>query len=158
VQVRRFVPLSLLNPLLLIASTSLFVAACNDSSRIVNEEPEPVIVGIAGPKNNAVACDPKTTGGACPLSISVSFRLPEDQFVWRAIVRFQGDGSDDGVDRQYQLEYTYGLGTSTDVTVNINAFVPPTILRRGALFTYTVRLLTGAGAESRPSTLTVSVQ
>jgi hypothetical protein len=105
----------------------------------------------------------------------VIFRLPADQFVWKALVRFQGDGSDLGVDRDYSIGTprvapdggplpdrivapTFGKGPDVDVPVAIDAIVPPTVLRNGALLTYTVRLLTGAGAESSPTPLTVSIQ
>jgi hypothetical protein len=115
-------------------------------------------VDAAGPKDAVVACEPKAVGGACPLAIRVTFRLREDQFVNKAIVRFQGDGGDVGVDRAYLLNATFGKGEAVDVSVTINANVPPAILQRGALFTYTVRLVTGQGEESATSTLTVSVQ
>lgn len=115
-------------------------------------------MSVAGPKDSVVACDPKVVGGACALPLSVTFRLPEDQFVSKALVRFQGDGSDQGVDREYLLDQVFGKGSATDVTVAVAANVPPTVLRTGALFTYTVRLVTGAGEESSAPTLTVSVQ
>src|SRR5690606_16419496 len=101
-------------------------------------------------------------GGNCPLPINVTFRLAEPHFVSKAIVRFQGDGSDEGVDRNYPIEDPFekgaGKGEGVDVSIVVDARVPGTILRRGALLTYGVRLLTGAGEESTPSTLTVSVQ
>ena len=43
------------------------------------------------------------------------------------------------------------------MTVTVNAAIPTDILRRGALYTYEVRLVTGAGGVSLPTTLTVSV-
>lgn len=132
-------------------------AGCNDSAGYSEPAPRPQIVNVQGPKDSVVTCDPKATGGACPLAISVTFRLPEDQFVWKAYVRFQGDGSDDGVDRPYLLEYTYGRGAA-DVGVTINAGIPPTILNRSQLFSYSVRLVTGAGEESTAAKLSVSVQ
>jgi hypothetical protein len=132
-------------------------AGCNDSAGYSEPAPRPQIVGVQGPKDAVVTCDPKTTGGACPVAISVTFRLPEDQFVWKAYVAFQGDGSDDGVDRPYLLEYTYGRG-SADVGVTINAGIPPTILNRSQLFSYSVRLVTGLGEESAAAKLSVSVQ
>ena len=46
---------------------------------------------------------------------------------------------------------------ATDVSVTIDAAVPTDILRRGALYTYEVRLISGTGAVSVPSTLTISV-
>ncbi len=134
------------------------VAACTDSSEYVVPGPRPQIVSVTGPKDAIVMCDPSKVGGACALPISVRFRLPEDQFVSKALVRFQGDGSAQGVDRAYVLEPTFGKGNATDVDLTVNASVPPTILRTGALFTYTVRLVTGAGEESSVSTLTVSIQ
>jgi hypothetical protein len=144
------------------ATTAAFIfatnAGCNDSAGYDEPAPRPQIVNVQGPKDSVVTCDPKATGGACPLAISVTFRLPEDQFVWKAYVRFQGDGSDDGVDRPYLLEYTYGRGASADVAVTINAGIPPTILNRSQLFSYSVRLVTGVGEESTAAKLSVSVQ
>ena len=134
------------------------IVACNESDGFTEPGPIPQIVNASGPAGAVVTCDPRTAGGGCPLPITVRFRLPEDQFVWKAYVRFQGDGSDLGVDRGYPLERTFGKGDSADVPVTVNASIPPTILRRGALFTYSVRLVTGTGEESATSTLTVSVQ
>lgn len=132
-------------------------AACNDSKGYDEPGPRPLIISVAGPKDSIVQCNPEATGGACPVPVSVTFRLPEDQFIRKAYVRFQGDGSDDGVDRGYPLESAYGKGDAVDTTVTINAAVPATILRAPALFTYTVRLVTGLGEESSPTTLTISV-
>jgi hypothetical protein len=147
------------------AAPSVFIAAalgcivgCNTSNEYSEPGPRPQILNAAGPKDAVVSCDPATVGGACPLPVSVTFRLPEDQFVWKALVRFQGDGSDQGVDRAYLLDQVFGKGSAKDVSVTVNANIPPNIVRTGALFTYTVRLVTGAGEESTVSTLTVSVQ
>jgi hypothetical protein len=134
------------------------LAACNDSSGFSPPGVRPTIVKAAGPKDATVSCDPKETGGACGLPITVTFRLPADQFVWKAYVRFQGDGGDTGIDHGYLLDRQFGKGEATDVSVTIQAAIPPAILRPSALFTYTVRLVTGAGEESDESTLTVSVQ
>lgn len=136
---------------------AFLVVACNESDVAHEPLPEPQIISVTGPKDGIVTCEPKAGGGACPIAISYVFRLPEAQFVQKAIVRFQGDGSDVGVDRQYALEPTFGKNDG-DVPVVVNASIPPTILRTGALFTYSVRLVTGAGGESPASTLTVSVQ
>jgi hypothetical protein len=143
---------------LLASGGGLLVAAFNDSSGIAELGPRPQIVAIAGPRDGVVACDPAVVGGACPLPINVTFRLAEPHFVTKAIVRFQGDGGDDGVDRDYPVENALGRGDTVDVPLSVNARIPETILRRGALFTYTVRLHTGAGEESTVSTLTISVQ
>lgn len=140
------------------ALATCITAGCTDSSAYDAPGPRPQIVAVAGPKDAAVACDPEVVGGACALPVSVTFRLPEDQFVSKAILRFQGDGGDQGVDRAYSVDPTFGKGTATDVSVAVNANVPPTILRTGALLTYTIRLVTGAGEESPVSTLTVSLQ
>jgi hypothetical protein len=131
--------------------------ACNGSDGYTEPGPRPQIVSMNGPADAVLACDPATVGGACPLPIHVKFRLPEDHFVWKAYVRFQNDGSEDGVDRVYLVAPTYGRNDA-DVDVTIAAYVPPTILRKGATFTYGVRLVTGIGEESPMSTLTVSVQ
>ena len=139
-------------------AAATLLPACNDSSGAGEAGPRPVIANAAGPKDSVVACDPKVVGGACALALSVTFRLPEDQFVWKALVRFQGDGTDQGVDRAYMLDQTYGKGSTTDVSVAVNASVPPPLLRPGALLTYTVRLVTGAGEESAEARLTVSIQ
>jgi hypothetical protein len=144
-------------------------AACNDGTAVTQTAFQPQIVTAQGPQGGVVTCDPTTAGGNCALPIAVTFRLPQGQFVWKAFVRFHGDGSDDGVDHGYPLQAEPDAGTSqvaglvfgngdTPVTVNVAASVPPTILRRGALFTYTVRLVSGNGVESQASTLTVSVQ
>jgi hypothetical protein len=131
--------------------------ACNDSNGFDSPELQPQIVTASGPKGGVVACDPATVGGQCPLPVTVTFRLPKEQFVSKAYVRFQGDGSDTGVDRGYTLPQTFG-NDAADVVVTVPAAIPPTILRRSALFTYTIRLVSGIGKESTPSTLTVSVQ
>lgn len=135
---------------------ALIAVACNESNEVQDNPSPPTIVSVSGPKDGIVTCDPKVGGGVCPIAINVVFRLPKDQFVTKAIVRFQGDGSDIGVDRHYQVEPTFGQ--DGDVPLTVNASIPPTILRTGALFTYTVRLVTGIGSESPASTLTVSVQ
>jgi hypothetical protein len=135
---------------------ALALAACDDESTGAPPGPPPQIVAVAGPANGIVACDPAATGGTCALPITITFRLPEPEFVWKAYVRFQGDGTDAGVDRGYLLPYTIGKG-GADVQVVVNANVPPNLLRRGALFTYSVRLMTGSGAESPSTTLSVSV-
>ncbi len=135
----------------------LLVSACNDSSEYEVAPPRPQITKVEGPTGNAVLCDPATTGGVCPLAIKVTFRLPEDQLVTKAIVRFQGDGNDIGVDRAYALPVTYGKGDA-DVPLAFEALLPATILRRSALFTYSIRLVTGRGEESAATTLTVSNQ
>jgi hypothetical protein len=137
--------------------TCLVAAACNDSAEYHPPAPRPLIVGMTGPANSVVDCNPDRVGGSCPLAIAVRFRLPAEQFVWKAYVRFQGDGGEDGVDRGYLLTPTGGAGPDQDSNVTVNAAIPPTILRSGALFSYGVRLVTGAGEESAPSTLTVSV-
>jgi hypothetical protein len=131
---------------------------CNDSSGFTPPGPKPQIVSAVGPKDGVVSCDPAVVGGNCPLPINITFRLAQGDLVTRALVRFQGDGSDTGVDRAFPLPNVVGKGESVDVPVTVSASIPPTILRRGALFTYSVRLVTGAGDESQPSTLTVSVQ
>ncbi len=143
--------------LLVTCALAALVTGCATSSDYHEPGPLPQITNVTAPKT--LTCEQRASGGACPITISVKFRLPEDQFVSRALVRFQTDGSDIGVDRTYALEYVFGLGTSADVGVTIQAFVPPTVLRPGsALYTYSVRLMTGAGEESVPTTLTVSVQ
>jgi hypothetical protein len=155
-------------------------AACTDSQGFDDPNlPEvPKIVTASGPPGAVVACANDSTdggsfdsgaqpGGTCPLPLQITFRLPKQQFVWKAIVRFRGDGSDDGIDRAYTLANMSDAGLlvgqvfgndAADVVADVNALVPDTIVRRGALFTYTVRLVSGAGFESQPSTLTVSVQ
>src|SRR5688572_28487750 len=90
------------------ACAALSLSACTESNGYSEPGARPQIVNVAGPKDAVVTCDPKAVGGACALPISVTFRLPEDQFVWKAIVRFQGDGGDQGVDRDYLVDYTYG--------------------------------------------------
>ena len=132
--------------------------ACNDSQRYVEPGPIPQIVSVAGPKDGVVRCSPDKSGGACPLPLGVSFRLAEDRFVSKAYVRFQGDGSDVGVDRGYLVTSTWGLGTAQDQTVKVDAVVPATILRVNAQLTYSIRLVTGTGDESTESTLQVTIQ
>jgi len=135
----------------------LALAACDDGGSGAPPGPEPVIVAATGPANGVAACDPAASGGNCVLPVTVTFRLLEPEYVWKAYVRFQGDGTDRGVDRGYLLPFTVGRGAGTDVQVVVNASVPATVLRRGALFTYSVRLVTGSGAESASTTLSVSV-
>lgn len=139
-----------------IAASPLF--ACDNSSSIY-EPPgvEPQKVRVVGPTGGGVRCHPADTGGNCPLPLKITFQLPQGEFVAKAIVTFQGDGNDTGVDRYYAIPYTYGQGDGVDVTLDMEADIPTTILRQNALFTYTVRLVTGAGAQSAVSTLTVSV-
>ncbi|MBX3221758.1 MAG: hypothetical protein KF795_14675 [Labilithrix sp.] len=142
---------------------SLASAACTRSDGWTEPGARPQIVSVTGPSleggtvRNTVECSAKNSGGACPLAVTVSFRLPEDQFVSKAYVRFQNDGSEDGVDREYLLEPRYGEGDAP-VTVLVNAQVPPELIRVGALNRYSVRLLTGAGETSEPSTLPLSIQ
>jgi hypothetical protein len=133
----------------------LAASACNDSSGYHEPGPRPRIVKVDAP--TTVNCAPEDTGGACPIQLGVFFRLPEDQVVTKAYVRFQRDGSDYGVDRGYILPPTFGLGETADASVGIDAAVPPNLLDSGALFTYSVRLVTGLGEESPESTLTITV-
>jgi hypothetical protein len=175
--------------LALVFGPALAAVACNDGTAVTDQAFQPQIVTVQGPPNGVVTCDPTTVGGVCPFGISVTFRLPKAQYVWKAYVRFHGDGSDTGVDRGYLLESVAadagadsGAGAiadagadvdagapavgsptvfgndATPVTVSFEASIPPTILRKGALFTYEVRLVSGNGVESQASTLTVSVQ
>jgi hypothetical protein len=150
----------------LILGAGLVAAACDNKSDIY-EDPgiQPQIVSAAGPAGGAVTCHPVDsvvdgghigTGGNCALDVQVTFHLPQGQFVDKAIVAFEGDGSDVGIDRHYPVANTFGQG-DTDVTVKIPIEVPPSILRENALFTYTVKLVTGAGAQSVATTLTISV-
>jgi hypothetical protein len=138
------------------AASPLF--ACDNSSSIY-EPPgvEPQRVRVVGPPGATLHCRPTETGGNCPLPLKVTFQLPQGEFIAKAIVTFQGDGSDTGVDRYYAVPYTYGQGDGVDVTMEVDADIPTTILRENALFTYTVTLVTGAGARSTATTLTVSV-
>lgn len=138
------------------ASTSLF--ACDNSSSTY-EPPgvRPQHFNVTGPAGGGVRCHPADTGGNCPLPLKLTFQLPKGEFVAKAIVTFQGDGSDTGVDRYYAVPFTYGQGEGTDVTFDLEADIPTTILRQNALFTYSVRVITGSGAESDATTLTVSV-
>jgi hypothetical protein len=131
---------------------------CNDSSDSTPPGPKPQIVTAVGPKDGVVGCDPTVSGGVCPLPITITFRLAEPEIVTKAFVRFQGDGTDVGIDHGYSLPNVPGKGENVDVPVTITSSIPPTILRKGALFTYSVRLVTGTGQESTPSTLTISVQ
>lgn len=159
--------------LFLTAAVAVFpiAVACTDTSADVDATgPDPVIVAVTGPTNNVVQCndpvtltdagtlvDPKENlGGNCPIVLEITFHLPAGQFVNKARVRFQGDGSNVGVDRDYALPQTFGQD-SADVKLTVNAAVPTTILRRGALYSYEVRLVTAAGGVSLPTTLTVSV-
>ncbi|MBX3206571.1 MAG: hypothetical protein KF764_15975 [Labilithrix sp.] len=142
---------------------SLASAACTRSDGWTEPGARPQIVSVTGPSleggtvRNTVECKPEATGGACPIAVAISFRLPEDQFVWKAYVRFQNDGSEDGVEREYLVEPRYGEG-DTPVTALVNAQVPPELIRVGALNRYSVRLLTGIGETSEPSTLPLSIQ
>jgi hypothetical protein len=132
----------------------LALSACNDSKGYSEPGPRPQIVDVTAPAS--VECNSALSGGACPLQIGVTFRLPEDQFVWKAYVRFQADGSDFGVDRGYLLPNTYGLGDTQDVVVGVSADVPPSLVGSETLH-YTVRLVTGAGEHSEESAETVTV-
>jgi hypothetical protein len=155
----------------LAASVFAIAVGCTDTSADIDVTgPQPQIIAAVGPANGVVACnDPVVTtdagtlvdagenlGGNCPISVKLTFHLPPGQFVNKALIRFQGDGSSDGIDRGFTLPQTFGQGT-TDVSVTVDAAVPTDILRRGALYTYEVRLISGAGAVSLPTTLTVSV-
>ena len=135
----------------------LACAACADSKEYLAPGPVPQIVSATGPLGAVATCTPADGGGACPLDLTVVFRLTEASFVTKVIVRFQGDQNDTGVDRSYVVPATVGKGLDTDVTLKFQAAIPSTILRSGALYTYSVRLLTGAGDESTPTALTVSV-
>lgn len=139
-------------------ATLIAMPACNDSKGYDEPSTSLRIVSISGPKDNVVHYDPNSNSGACPLPLGVVFRLPEDQVVTRAYVRFQGDGGDLGVDRGFLVEQTHGKGLDEDASVTVHAAVPPTILRTDALFTYSVRLVTANGDESPESTQTVTVQ
>jgi hypothetical protein len=144
---------------LFFACACVAMAACDESNGDSAPRVRPQIIAASGPKDSVLACDPKASGGSCPLPISVTFRLPKDQFVWKALVRFDGDGSETGVDRGYVIPNTFGEGEGVDVVVTVNAGLPPTILQRGGPpFRYGIRLLTGAGVESTTSTLAISVQ
>ena len=137
-------------------AVTLGSAACNDSSAYEPPGIQPQVVTITGPAGATVVCHPVDTGGNCPLPVTIAFRLPKDHFVTRAIIRFQGDGNDVGIDRFYAVDPTYGKD-GEEVSIVVDADIPSTILRRNALFTYSVVLVTGAGAKSAASTLTVSV-
>ncbi|MCW5832618.1 MAG: hypothetical protein KIS78_09435 [Labilithrix sp.] len=146
-----------------LAAASLLSGACTRSDGWTEPGPRPQIVSVTGPAvaggsvRNTVLCSPDSTGGACPMTLGVTFRLPEDHFVWKALVRFQNDGSEDGVDREYLVEQRFGQG-DTPASVSVNAIIPPELIRPGALNRYSVRLLSGAGELSEPSTLSVSIQ
>ncbi len=137
--------------------------ACTHSDGWSEPGPRPQVTRVVGPSINdgrtrdTVQCSPKVSGGACPMTVTVYFTLPEDQFVSKAYVRFQGDGSDEGVDREYILEPRYGGGVS-EVGVAVSAIVPPSLIRVGALNRYSVRLVTGAGETSERSTLPLSIE
>lgn len=145
------------------AAMLLAAPACTHSDGWSEPGPRPQIVNVVGPSLNlgktrdTVECDPEKSGGACPMTVSVSFILPEDQVVTKAIVRFQNDGSDEGVDRHYLIEPVYG-GGSAPVSAGVSAIVPPSLIRTGALNRYSIRLVTGAGEESEPATLPLSIQ
>lgn len=143
--------------------------ACNDSKGYHDPSASSLrIVSVSGPRDNVVTYDPASNSGACPFSVNVTFRLAEDQFVSMAYVRFQGDGQDDGIDRGHGIVWVnpeggiegraYGAGSENNVTVRVDTAVPPAILRTNAQFTYSVRIMTGAGDESPASTLTLTVQ
>jgi hypothetical protein len=117
--------------------------------------PRPQIVGITAP--STVECTPECSGGACPLTIGVSFSLPPDQFVKQGLVRFQRDGSDIGVDRPYNIEPVYGVDLPGSVSATLSATVPANLVGTGSLFTYSVRLVTGAGEVSEATTLNLTV-
>lgn len=132
-------------------------AGCTDSSAYSEPGPRPQIVSAAV-ASEAVNCAPADTGGACTVNVSVKFRLPDDHFVTTGIVRFQRDGSDEGVDRFYPVrEVKYGLGPATDAEVSVDAVVPPNLVGTGVLFTFSVRIVTGLGEVSDASTLTITV-
>ena len=158
---RRVRPTNLLPLLCVIVGAS--AAGCNDSKGYDEPGPRPQIVRVEGPSlagtdaRDSVACDPDVTGGSCDLPVTVYFRLPADQFVWKAYVRFETDGSDVGFDRAYLVERSFGLGDA-EQSVAVAARVPPNILRVGALLRYSVRLVSGSGEESVPVTLPLSVQ
>ncbi|MBX3213460.1 MAG: hypothetical protein KF850_15590 [Labilithrix sp.] len=146
-----------------LAAALLFAAACTRSDGWYESGPRPHIVSVTGPSlsdgrvRNTVLCSPDATAGACPMTLGVTFRLPEEHFVWKALVRFQNDGSEDGVDREYLVEERFG-GGDADVSVNVPAFVPPGLIRAGTLNRFSVRLVSGAGELSDPSTLAVTIQ
>jgi len=141
--------------------SSVLLLACNDSKEYLVPGPVPQIVRVAGVDGDAgvptASCTPADGGGACPLVVTVVFRLAEGSIVTKAIVRFEGDQNDTGVDHGYVVSPTVGKGAATDVSVTVDAAIPATILRAGALYTYSVRLLTAAGDESIATSLTVSV-
>lgn len=144
----------MLRPLVL---SLVLLAACNDSKEYNPPGPVPQIQSVTGPAGAVATCSLADGGGNCPLEVKVTFRLAEGSFVTKAILTFAGDQDDDGVDHAYVLPPTYGLGAATDVTVTIPGLIPATILRTGALYTYSVRLLTGAGDTSATTSLTVTV-
>lgn len=148
---------SLPTSIVALAGIATGIIGCNDSAGYSEPAPRPQIVGVAGPKDSVVTCDPSVTGGTCAVPVTVTFRLADTELVWKAYVRFQGDGSEEGVDRAYLLPPTYGRNAE-DVSVTVSAQIPPNILARSQLFSYSVRLVTGNGEESTPSKLGVSVQ
>jgi len=139
------------------------LGACNESGPYVEPGPRPVIVGVEGPSledggaRDSVACNVDSSDGSCPITLKVTFRLSPEHFVWKAFLRFDGDGNDTGIDRGYLVSPQYGVDGGTQ-TVEIRAAVPPTVLGRGGLLTYSVRLLTGAGQESDPSSQVLTVE
>jgi len=138
--------------------SSVLLLACNDSKEYVTPGPVPQITKVSGPAVASASCTPSDGGGGgCGLMVTVQFRLADGSFVTKAIVRFEGDQNDTGVDHGYVVSPTVGKGDSTDVSVVVDAQIPATILRAGALYTYSIRLLTGAGDESLATTLSVSV-
>ena len=141
--------------------------ACNDSKGYHEPSSTLRIVSVTGPKDNALTCDSRANTGACPFSVNVTFRLPAEQFVWKAYVRFQGDGDDVGVDRAFDVVglndagvsgRVFGAGPETDVAVRIDTAVPPAVLGTNTQLTYSVRMVTGAGDESTEATLKLTVQ
>lgn len=139
-------------------ASSLFMASACDKGTYYGPQPRPTITKAALSGATTVNCWPGDTGGACPISVIVSFRLPEDQFITGGIVRFQHDGSDRGVDHFFPLpESRFGAGEDKDVSISIDTAVPPTLVGVGTLRTFSVRLQTGAGEESDESTLQITV-
>ena len=105
-------------PAAICASVLPIAVACTDTSADIDVTgPQPQIVAAVGPPNGVVACnDPVLTtdagaivdagenlGGSCPIAVTITFHLPQGQFVNKALVRFQGDGSSDGIDRGFVL-------------------------------------------------------
>jgi hypothetical protein len=148
----------------LVLSLGLLLAACTDSKEYNVPGPTPTIVSASGPRGSIATCNVADGGGSCPLTVHVVFRLAEGSFVTKAILRFEGDQVDTGVDHAYVVPPTYGKGATdpdgggaNDVGLDVNASIPSTIVRAGANYTYNVRLVTGAGDESAGTTLTVSI-